>query len=63
MVAEFRRVRNVRKQHLHETISGSKDYAYVTVTFDRPSGSVSDSEFQVALSVCNHAILLWESCA
>ena len=47
MVAEMiRPVCNVRKQPLHETISGPKTNVCVTVTFYRSSGSISDSEFR-----------------
>ena len=56
VVAGIRDVRNVRNQHLHETVSGPKDNVNVTVTFDRSSGSIGDSQFQVAFSIIDHTV-------
>ena len=56
MVAEVRHVRNILDQHVHKTVSGSKDDADVTVSLDRASISVGDAQVKVAFSVVDHAI-------
>lgn len=56
MAAEVRYVRNVFKQHVHKTISGSKDCVEYVVSLDQASTSVDDALFKVALSVADHAI-------
>ena len=52
----MRYVRNVRCQHLHETVTDPKDNVYATVTFDRSSGSISDSQFEVASSIIERVV-------
>ena len=56
MVAEILHVRNVRKQHLHETVSEPNDNISTTVAFDRSSRSIGDSQFQVAFWIVDPAI-------
>ena len=49
MAAEVRYVRNVFKQHVHKTISGSKDCVEYVVSLDQASTSVDDALFKVCL--------------
>ena len=49
-------MRNVRKQHLGETVSGPEDSVNVTRTFDPSIGSICDSQFQVALSIVDRPV-------
>ena len=56
MEAEVRHADNVRYQHLHETVCGLNGNDSITLTFDRSSGSIGDSQFVADISIIEDAV-------
>ena len=47
---------NVSQQHVHKTVSGPKDKVDITMSLDRASCAVGDSQFEFTFSIVHHVV-------